>query len=441
VLEQKAEEFAPEVKEEEVLLPPSEKQSEAIDFLVNAIENREHVVGFIAPGGCGKTFSLKHIRKDPRLAGIPLTFTATTNKAASVMKTEGLKGAKTLHAAISKHVSTRMYQNMENLFKVHYKNPDLVQELPNDVIDFLEEIGVPENKFFHYKDEKELIAENGVDSYDDRIFSHYATAEYEGGVCFLDEASMLPTKSQYQKDPGPDGKLKLKTIGLDVVKKVYDTVVLVGDDSQLPPINGDSSFADIPKVSLTENFRADKGLLRVLEYVRNGGNIGDFVPKEGENVRIVASVGPEYFVREDLIKNKVTHIVYKNKTRKEITHQVRAELSADPVLNEPIVYKGANIDNPNDSISKNETGFFNGMMGEWENHSQVTQGKHFDEYGTGFTYLQYAYAITAHTAQGSSFDYVVVHNDDVPHFIDAETKRKWLYTAISRARKGIVVVY
>lgn len=440
MLEQKTEEFENDVKEE-VLLPPSEKQSEAIDFLVNAIENREHVVGFIAPGGCGKTFSLKHIRKDPRLADIKLTFTATTNKAASVMKTEGLKGAKTLHSAISKHVSTLMYQQMENTFKSYKKNKGSPIEIPDRVCDFLEEIGVPEEKFFDYNDEKELIAENGIDSYDDRIFSHYATADYEGGVCFLDEASMLPTKSQYQKDTGPDGRLKLKIIGLDIVKKVYDTVVLIGDDSQLPPINGNSSFDDIPKVTLTENFRADKGLLRVLEFVRNGGNIADFVPEAGENVRVLASIGDEYYNREDLIKNKVTHIVYKNNTRKSITKQVRDGLTPDPVKDEPIVYKGANIDNPNDSISKNETGFFNGMMGEWDNHSQVTQGRHFDEYGTGFTYLQYAYAITAHTAQGSSFDYVVVHNDDVPHFIDKETKRKWLYTAISRARKGIVVIY
>jgi len=440
VQEQKAEEFEPEVKEE-VLLPLSVKQVESIDFLVDCIENREHVVGFVAPGGCGKTFSLKHIKKDPRLSGVPLTFTATTNKAAAVMKSEGLKGAKTLHAAISKHVSTKMYANMESMFKVYKKNPDTVQEFPDNVVDFLEEIGVEEEKFFDYNDERELIAENGVDSYDDRIFSHYATADYEGGVCFLDEASMLPTKSQYQKDHGPDGKLKLKTIGLDIVMKIYDTVVLVGDDSQLPPINGDSSFEGIPKTTLTENFRAEKGLLRILDFVRNGGNVADFVPQKDENVRVVASVGPEYFVKDDLINNKVTHIVYKNKTRKEITKQVRAELSSDPVEFEPIVYKGANIDNPNDSISKNETGFFNGMMGEWANHSQVTQGRHFDEYGTGFCYLQYAYAITAHTAQGSSFDYVVVHNDDVPHFIDKETKRKWLYTAISRARKGIVVVY
>jgi len=425
----------------EELIPLSLRQQDSIDFLVDAVLDKKKCVGFIAPGGCGKTFSLKHFAKDPRLSGIDITFTATTNKAAAVMKKEGVKGAKTLHAAISKHVSTPMYTNMAAMFKLRDKEPDAVQTFYNDVADFLKEIEVKQEDFFKYKNERELIAENRIDAFDDRIFSHYVTEDYKGGVCSIDESSMLPTKSQYKKDEGKDGFLKMKTIGLDSVLKVFDTVILVGDDSQLPPINGTSSFEDIEKTTLTENFRSDKGLLRLLEYAREGKNLANFIPEKGENVRIVASVGSEYFVREQLIENSVTHIVYRNKTRKEITKQIRVGLTSDPELNEPIVYKGANIDEPNDSISKNETGFFNGMMGEWENHSQVVQGRNFDEYGTGFTYLQYAYAITAHTSQGSSFDYVVVHVDDIPHFIDAETKRKWIYTAVSRARKGIVVVY
>jgi ATP-dependent exoDNAse (exonuclease V) alpha subunit len=423
------------------MIPPSQKQEESIDFLVDAVLEKKQVVGFIAPGGCGKTFSLKHFANDQRISGIDITFTATTNKAAAVMKKEGVKGAKTLHAAISKHVSTAMYINMENMFDLKKKSPEVVQDFPSNVLEFLEEISVRPENFFDYKNEKELIAENSVSPFDDRIFSHYVTGGYKGGVCSIDEASMLPTKSQYQKDNDDDGFPKMKSIGLDSVLKVFDTVILVGDDSQLPPINGTSSFDDIEKTTLTENFRSDKGLLRFLDYIRKGGNVADFVPQEDENVRIVASVGDEYFEREKLIENEVTHIVFRNKTRKDITKQIRTGLTSEPELNEPIVYKGANIDNPNDSISKNETGFFNGMMGEWDNHSQVVQGRNFDEYGIGFTYLQYAYAITAHTAQGSSFDYVVIHNDDVPHFIDSETKRKWIYTAASRARKGIVVVY
>ena len=417
----------------------SKEQNNAVDFLVDAIKNKEPVIGFIAPGGCGKTYTLQHLAKDSRLSDVSLTFTATTNKAASVMKSEGIKGAKTLHAAISKHVATKMYTAMQNTYKAKKKNQDV--EIPQIVLDFLEEIDVKENTFFDYKDERDLIAENKIDSFDDRVFSHYATSDYLGGVCFLDEASMLPTKSQYQKDNDENGRLKLKTIGLDIVMKVYDTVALVGEDSQLPPINGDSSFDDIPKTTLTENFRSDKGLLRILDYVRNGGVVANFIPRSDENVRIVASIGDEYFDRKSLIENNVVHTVYKNKTRKEITKRIRKNMSSDPVKDEPIMYGGANIDTPNDSISKNELGVFNGMMAEFDNHSQVVQGHHFDEYGNGYTYLSYGYCLTAHKLQGSSVDYVIVHVDDIPHFLDSETKKKWTYTALSRARKGIVVIY
>ena len=412
----------------------TQEQAKAIDFLVKSIINKKDVVGFIAPGGCGKTFSLKHLAVDPRLNDIDVTFTATTNKAASVMKMEGIGKAMTLHSAISSHIPTEAFAEAIICYEV-YNESKHKRPFGDKLIDFLKDIGVKEKDFYSYRNEKELIAENDVDSFDDRVFSHYAIGEYKGGAVFIDEASMLPTASQYNRDR------KLKAIGLDSAQKVFDTVILVGDDSQLPPINGKSSFQDIEKAVLTKNLRAEDGLLRVLDYARKGGNLAHFTPIEGEKVKVLPSLSNEYFKMEDLIKNKVTHIVYRNATRKQITKRIRGDLTSQPIEGEPIVYKGANIDEENDSISKNETGVFNGVIGVWENHKQSVDGRNFDEYGDGFTYLQYGYAITAHTSQGSSFDYVIVHLGDIPHFIDKETKRKWIYTAISRARKGVVIVY
>lgn len=412
----------------------TQEQSKAIDFLVESITNKKEVVAFVAPGGCGKTFSLKHLAKDKRLKEIDVTFTATTNKAASVMKSEGIDQAVTLHSAISTRIPTDMFCDIVSYYE-RLKKHKTKTTLSNRVVEFLKEIEVKEKDFYSYDNEKELLADNKIDSFDDRVFSHYAIGEYKGGAVFIDESSMLPTKSQYNSER------KLKAIGLDSAQKVFDTVVLVGDDSQLPPINGRSSFEGIEKATLTENLRADDGLLRVLEYSRNGGNLVNFVPEKGEKVKVFASLSEDYFKMDDLIKNKVVHIVYRNDTRKKITKRIRKNLSQNPIENEPIVYKGANINEKNDSISKNETGFFNGILGQWQNHKQTIDGRNFDEYGEGFTYLQYGYAITAHTSQGSSFDYVIVHIDDIPRFINKETRRKWIYTAISRARKGVVIVY
>jgi len=412
----------------------TEDQVNSVDFLVDAILTKKDVVGFIAPGGCGKTFSLRHLSKDARLKDQDVIFTATTNKAASVMKREGVDKAMTLHAAISSHIPTDAFREVIIAYDI-YRKEKLKIELSERLINLIESFGVKAANFYDYNNEKDLLAKNKVDSFDDRVFSHFSTAGYKGGAVFIDEASMLPTKSFYGKDG------KLKAIGLDITKDIYDTVVLVGDDSQLPPINGKSSFEDIEKTVLTENLRADSSLLRVLDYVRSGNNIANYVPEDDEPVKIFASLSDAYFIRDDLIENNVTHIVYRNKTRKEITHKIRSDLDNQPIKHEPIVYKGATIDEEGSSVTKNETGVFNGVVGEWEDYKQAVDGRNFDEYGDGYTYLQYGYAITAHTSQGSSFDHVIVHVDDIPHFIDQETRRKWCYTAISRARKSIVIVY
>ena len=411
----------------------TEDQELAIEFLVDSILSKEKCVAFIAPGGCGKTFSLKKLMKHESLVDKPLTFTATTNKAASIMRKEGVHSAVTLHSAVSAHIPTKAFADLSNAYETRAKEKIEI-ELSDDGKALLESFSVPLDEFYSYKNERELIGENGVDGFDKRVFSHYGVSDHIGGAIAIDESSMLPAKSQY--DEG-----KLKVIGLDIIKNIYDTVILVGDDSQLPPINGKSSFEGLERVELTKNLRADHKLLRVLDYARKGGNLANYTPEAGEPVTILASASDAYFVKDELIEGKVAHIVYRNKTRKDITRRIRDSMSADPIEGEPLVYKGATIETDQSQICKNETGFYNGFVGEWDNHKQAVNGRNFDEYNDGFSYLQYGYAVTAHTAQGSSYGHVVVHIDDIPHFIDSETRRKWVYTALSRARKSIVIIY
>lgn len=57
---------------------------------------------------------------------------------------------------------------------------------------------------------------------------------------------------------------------------------------------------------------------------------------------------------------------------------------------------------------------------------------------TRFVYLDYGYAISCHRAQGSGWDRVLVVDDGFG--FDEDTKRRWLYTAITRAKKEILIV-
>ena len=50
----------------------------------------------------------------------------------------------------------------------------------------------------------------------------------------------------------------------------------------------------------------------------------------------------------------------------------------------------------------------------------------------------WGYAITVHKAQGSSWDNVVVFDDGIGR--TAEDRNRWLYTAITRAEKGLVIL-
>jgi len=306
-------------------------------------------------------------------------------------------------------------------------------KLLDETLRFLADNDINESSLSsNYSNVDDFFRDLKIDSYDPVIFSHYATSGYTGGVCIVDESSMLPSKSIY-KDK------KLQTIGLDIIKKVYDTVVLVGDDYQLPPINGKSSFEGIESYHLTENHRAEKDLLRLLDYARKGKSVELFVPEKGENIRIYRQF-PEKHYKESL-KHNIVHIVYKNVTRREITRKIRGGDSF-PKEDEPIVYYGKNINDPGDTIAKNEIGRFVDGMGEWDNHNEYIDFSLFDEYPSDKSYskYRYGYVLTAHSAQGSSFDHVVVHTGDIPSFIDVATQVKWVYTACSRARKSVTIV-
>jgi ATP-dependent exoDNAse (exonuclease V) alpha subunit len=51
--------------------------------------------------------------------------------------------------------------------------------------------------------------------------------------------------------------------------------------------------------------------------------------------------------------------------------------------------------------------------------------------------LEHAYAITVHKSQGSEFDRVIVYDEA---FGDEQQKRRWRYTAVTRAAKQLVIV-
>ena len=50
----------------------------------------------------------------------------------------------------------------------------------------------------------------------------------------------------------------------------------------------------------------------------------------------------------------------------------------------------------------------------------------------------WGYAITCHKSQGSSWPNVIVYDDGLSR--TAEERNRWLYTAITRAERGLVIL-
>ena len=57
--------------------------------------------------------------------------------------------------------------------------------------------------------------------------------------------------------------------------------------------------------------------------------------------------------------------------------------------------------------------------------------------GNNITF-EFAHAITCHLAQGSQYDNVLVY---LEHYTDSLYFSQWLYTAITRAKKKLTIVY
>ena len=51
--------------------------------------------------------------------------------------------------------------------------------------------------------------------------------------------------------------------------------------------------------------------------------------------------------------------------------------------------------------------------------------------------FEFAYAITCHKAQGSEFDFVIVFDES---WVFGEAARRWLYTAITRAKEKLLII-
>lgn len=276
----------------------------------------------------------------------------------------------------------------------------------------------------------------------------------EADVVIIDEASMLSSELLYRIVEGTDPSTR---------------IIMVGDTNQLQPIGMGCPFSDmlrkklLPWQLLSEVFRTAEGSAIAVNAaeILNGNLVRD-----NNDDWVVAQVTDSKRIKEvinravvglhekggDIIDDLLVLTPNKQSKQSLSTHWLNKMLH-DTYMDlvglddyrgfGPIKRKVLQTQN------NYETGLMNGTMGVQlaeENHSiffndtktfffETTGEIELDMFHQQF--VTDAYAMTAHKAQGSEAPYVivVVHSQS-----NRMLNRKWFYTAVTRAKKKVIVI-
>lgn len=433
---------------------PSPAQAAAIRAIRDWFENRtadQQVFRTFGYAGSGKStvlrFALDELGLSPhqgeRDGGcVPGVVTATfTGKAAYVLKNKGTP-ARTIHSLI---------------YSVLEATEEEVEAATKKVRE----------------------AETGI-----RTLTGFERTAAEAGIEAMRQALAQMKKPRFALNPQSDAA-DARLIVLDEVSMVGEEmardlmsfgkpILVLGDPGQLPPIKGEGAFTrDAPDVMLTEIHRqaAESAIIRLATMARQGEPIGF-----GEYDRSVAKmrkgdVTPSQALRSGQL------ICGMNATRLQLNNAMRAAAGFGA---------GALPSGPGEKIiclkNQNDIGLINGMFltledvvdegslffsavvraedgalvqppdarggsgrlriykGHFEDHVAFDRERHDRDWKQKkqLTEATFGWAITAHKAQGSQWENVIVWDDGLGR--SELDRRRWLYTAITRAEQGLVIL-
>ena len=372
-------------------------QEKALKIAVERYKNKDAYTVIAGYAGTGKTTLVQYIIKELKLHDEQVVFISFTGKAALVLKNKGCPNAMTAHKLL--------YFSEEN----------------------------PDGTFTHTPRRK-------------------LERKYSLIVC--DEASMLPQEM------------------IDLLLSHSVHVLFLGDSEQLPPIDSDQTILNNPHVFLDEITRQalDNPIIKLSMDVREGKSF-----KYGGDKR--CRVIDKDKVSNALLLGADEIIVGKNNTRHEMNAYLRRIKWEDKYSIEPIDGdKCICLKNNWNTVGSDGDPLINGQIGHIENvsvvemhpYGKVIYADFVSDSGGIYRDLMidyklmvdgtptinsenwrdfsgwpkpyqfaYAYAITCHKSQGSEFDRVIVYDEA---FGDMEQKKRWRYTAITRAAKQLVIV-
>ncbi len=401
----------------------SPQQEEALRGVSNWLSNGDAPFYYLAGyAGTGKTTLAKEFA-----AGVSgrVLFAAYTGKAAHVMRKKGCPGASTIHSLI---------YHAKNKCREHF---DALQEKIDALTD--EEKPVPMELRRAYKEEKANVSRPSFSL-------KFDSALIGADLLILDECSMV------------DAYIAKDLFSFDV------PILVLGDPAQLPPVRRAGFFtAQEPSFMLTDVHRhaLDSGVYRLATAVREGRRITEGDKGDGCIILRQKDLDDERLMGADQI------LVGKNVTRRKVNTRMRR------------VHGRWNRDNEHADLpwkgdklvclrNNHEFGLLNGSLWTATEVSQrepdTVKMKIAEEDAEGYSLevsahgaifagesldhipfyqrkdkeeFDYGYALTTHKAQGSQWEHVLILDESE---VFRSQRRKWLYTAVTRAADKVEVV-
>ena len=259
-------------------------------------------------------------------------------------------------------------------------------------------------------------------------------------------------------------------IGEDILSFGIPTMLL-GDNAQLPPVMAKRMFLIEPDVSLNEIMRQAKDSPIIYLSQRAKNNMKIHYGTYGDNECIV--IPREKLTDEHLAEADIV-ICETNSTRDVINRYIRSNIYD---IHENYIVPGDKLICRQNKWFINldkDVSLVNGLIGYVENtHKESTHSgckmdidfrpefykrKYFRQVGINHNYpflpyanrkdvnpmssqnclFEFGYAITCHLAQGSQYDTVLVYVERGGY--NSLYFRQWLYTAITRAVKKLILV-
>lgn len=423
---------------------PTALQAKAIAAIKNWFSNNiEHQQVFRVFGyaGSGKTTITKHAIAELGLddtGSRDVLYAAFTGKAALVMTRKGTPAC-TIHSLI---------------YRVSEATPAEIEKIKQDIADL-------RTKLPSMSAAERLFAESHLRSLELRL------ADIHKPRFVLNEQSILRDAKLLVLD-------EVSMVGEEMARDLLafgKPILVLGDPGQLPPIRGEGAFTQAqPDVMLTEIHRqaGESAIIRLATMARQNQHI-----PYGEHDAHVwklprASVTPEQMLRGGQV------ICGRNATRIHLNIAMKRAAGFDTV------YPASRGEKIICLKNRNDLGVINGMFLQLEDvreenaHSlsavvrtedgtvvggtgikparQFLYKGHFDDHveldrererrdhwiKKGLIEAVWGYAITCHKSQGSQWENVVVYDDGLGR--TAEDRARWLYTAITRAERGLVIL-